>query len=55
MTYRFIEEHRNQWPVRWLCETLEVSTAGYYAWRQDPRSVGEQRRDALLVEMLIAF
>ena len=51
MIYRFIEEHKNQWPVRWLCETLEVSTASYYAWRQDPRSVGEQRRHALLVEI----
>jgi putative transposase len=51
MTYRFIQEHKNQWPVRWLCETLEVSTAGYYAWRPDPRSAGEQRRHALLVEI----
>ena len=51
MTYRFIDQHKDQWPVRWLCETLEVSTAGYYAWRQDPRSAGEQRRDALLVEI----
>ena len=40
-----------QWPVRLLCETLEVSPAGYYAWRQRPRSTREQRRDALLVEV----
>ena len=39
MTYRFIEEHKDQWPVRLLCETLEVSPAGYYAWRQGPRKV----------------
>ena len=51
MTYRFIDEHKGQWPVRLLCETLEVSPAGYYAWRQGPRSAGEQRRDALLVEI----
>jgi putative transposase len=51
MTYRFIEEHKDHWPVRWLCETLEVSPAAYYAWRQGPRSAGEQRRDALLVEI----
>jgi transposase InsO family protein len=37
--------------VRWLCETLEVSPAGYYAWRQCSRSAREQRRDALLVEI----
>ena len=29
MTFRFIEDHRTQWPVRLLCETLQVSTAGY--------------------------
>ena len=51
MTFRFIEEHRDQWPVRLLCETLEVSPAGYYAWRGRPASVQEQRRDALLVEI----
>ena len=51
MTYRFIDEHRRQWPVRLLCETLEVSPAGYYAWRQCPRSDRQQQRDALLVEI----
>jgi putative transposase len=51
VTYRFIDEHRQEWPVRLLCETLEVSPAGYYAWRQRPRSPREQRRGALLVEI----
>ena len=51
MTYRFIDEHRDRWPVRLLCETLEVSPTGYYAWRQRPRSRRQQRHDALLVEV----
>ena len=51
MTFRFIDEHRTQWPVRLLCETLEVSPTGYYAWRQRPRSEQQQRRDALVVEI----
>ncbi len=51
MTYRFIEDHREHWPVRLLCETLEVSTAGYYAWRERPSSSQEQRRAALVVEI----
>ena len=51
MTYRFIEEHREQWPVRLLCATLAVSPAGYYAWRDRPTSAQQQRRDALLVEI----
>ena len=36
MTFRFIDEHRQQWPVRLLCEALAVSPAGYYAWRERP-------------------
>src|SRR3981081_434554 len=51
MTFRFIEAHRHQWPVRLLCETLDVSTAGYYAWRDRPTSARRQRRDALVVEI----
>ena len=51
MTFHFIEEHKDRWPVRLLCETLEVSPTGYYAWRQRPRSPREQRQDTVLVEM----
>jgi transposase InsO family protein len=51
MTYRFIDDHKDLWPVRLLCETLEVSAAGYYAWRQRPRSAQEQWHASLLVEI----
>jgi putative transposase len=51
MTYRFIDQHKDLWPVRLLCDTLEVSPAGYYAWRQRPASEQQQRRDALVVEI----
>ena len=51
MTFRFIDEHKDQWPIRLLCETLEVSPAGSYAWQQRPRSAHEQRQDALLVDI----
>ncbi len=51
MTFRFIDEHRDRWPVRLLCEALGVSPAGYYAWRGRPASAREQRRDTLLVEI----
>ena len=49
MTFAFIDDHQGRWPVRLMCETLEVSTAGYYAWRERPPSFSEQRRDALVV------
>jgi transposase InsO family protein len=51
VTYRFIDEHKDQWSIRLLCETLEVSPAGYYAWRQRPRSAQEQWQDTLLVQI----
>ncbi len=50
MTFRFIDTNREHWPVRLLCETLEVSTAGYYAWRQRPTS-RQGSGDALIVEI----
>ncbi len=38
MRYQFIEEHRKEYPVTLLCETLEVSVSGYYDWRKRPMS-----------------
>jgi transposase InsO family protein len=51
VTFRFIDEHREQWPVRLLCDALGVSPAGYYAWRDRPASARRQQQDALLVEI----
>jgi putative transposase len=51
MTFPFIAEHREQWSVRLLCATLEVSPAGYYAWRGRPASARAQRHDRLLVDI----
>ena len=39
MSFRFIEDHRDAYPVRVLCTVLEVSPAGYYAWRARPQSL----------------
>ena len=49
MTFRFIDGYKDQWPVRLMCQTLEVSPAGYYAWLVRPPSFQERRREALLV------
>jgi putative transposase len=32
MKFGFIAKHRGIWPVRWICEALGVSPAGFYAW-----------------------
>jgi putative transposase len=46
MRFRFIEDRRADCPVRTLCNVLEVSPAGYYAWRSRPESptIGHQPR-----------
>lgn len=51
MTFRFIEEHKGRWPIRVLCDALDVSPAGYYAWRGRPASARQQERDARVVEI----
>jgi hypothetical protein len=48
MSFRFIEDHRNTYPVRLMCAVLEVSPAGYYAWRDRPVSERTKSNATLL-------
>jgi putative transposase len=50
MSFRFIEDHRDTYPVRLMCAVLEVSPAGYYAWRERPVSAFELPVGAPIVE-----
>jgi putative transposase len=49
VTFAFIEAHGGAWPVRVMCDALEVSPSGYYSWLVRPPSFQEKRREALLV------
>ncbi|MBB4383489.1 IS3 family transposase [Bradyrhizobium sp. SBR1B] len=51
MSFRFIEDHRDTYPVRLMCAVLEVSPAGYYAWRDRPVSERTKSHAALLAEI----
>ena len=47
MKFQFVAQHSQQYSVTLLCQALEVSVSGYYAWCQ--REVSEhQREDARL-------
>ena len=51
MRFRFIEDHRDAWPVRLLCDALEVSASGYYAWRGRPESARVSVNRGLLADV----
>ena len=48
MRFEFVHERRAEFPVRLMCQVLEVSRAGYYAWRCRPDSGRATRRAELL-------
>lgn len=51
MRFRCIEDHRDIWPVQVLCDALEVSPSGYYAWRGRPESARAAANRALLADI----
>lgn len=55
MRFQFIDDHRDEFPVRRMCKVLEVSPSGYYAWRGRPPSKREMANRELTVNIKIAF
>jgi len=51
MRFRFIEDHRDEFPARLMCSVLGVSASGYYAWRGRPESQRAAANRQLLVEI----
>ena len=51
MRYKFIEEHRHQYPIHLMCQVLAVSVSGYYAWRQRPMSPRAKANQRLLYQI----
>ena len=52
MKFAFIEEHlASQFPLEVICQVLEVSRSGYYAWQRRPDSNRAKRRDELALQI----
>jgi putative transposase len=51
VTYALVAECQGEWPVAWLCDALEVSPAGFYAWLNRPDSAARRRRKELVAAM----
>lgn len=48
MKFQFIEAQRARYPVHRLCQVLQVSRSGYYAWRKRPLSKREMANQSLV-------
>jgi putative transposase len=55
MRYRFIEMHRQVFPVELQCSTLKVARSGYYRWLSSPVSSRQQQDDALTKRIEVIF
>jgi hypothetical protein len=51
MKFHIIEDQRETFPIRVLCDVMGVSPAGYYAWRGRPESPRKTANRALLAEI----
>ena len=51
MKYACIQEHRQEFRVTRLCDTLHVSRSGFYAWQGWPESRRAQQNRDLLTHM----
>lgn len=51
MKYAFIKDHASEHPVRLMCDALDVSRSGYYAWKHRKPSA-RQQANTMLVKMI---
>lgn len=55
MKFRFMEEHREEFPVKRMGKVLGVSRSGYYSWRMRAPSAREMANQALWEEITAAY
>ena len=51
--FRFMHEHKAQFPISVMCEVLSISRSSYYAWQNRPVSRRKQADTELLKKIRI--
>ncbi len=51
MRFAFIRDHVREFPVDLMCQVLDVSRSGYYAWHERPPSRRVQRQAELVAQI----
>jgi transposase InsO family protein len=52
MKYEFIKKHSEEFPVSRICQVMEVSKSGYYAWLKCPKSKRAIEDDFILERII---
>jgi putative transposase len=55
MRFQFIEDQRDRFPVIRMCEVLDVSPSGYYAWRRRSPSAREMANQELVKKIEVVY
>lgn len=55
MRYEFIREHRKEFSVQRMCQLLDVTRSGYYAWQPDKAGVRELENRVLLEQIHLEY
>ena len=53
--FAFIDGDKDHFPISKMCAWLDVSTSGYYEWRDRPPSPATQRRERLAAMVTAIF
>jgi len=53
--FAFIDEEKVRWPIEIMCDVLNVSRSGYYAWKDRPPSERAVANAQLVVEIKAAY
>jgi putative transposase len=55
MRFQFIQDHQDVYPVRRMCQELDVSPSGYYAWCERPVSAREVANQELVKKIEVVY